>query len=502
MRRTSAAAADPAAEPEVATGDEQLCANEFMTKREYLPPAYARALHATLAPYEHVAGTFYPTASRSVGSDGRARGYVFRVLGSTAVDARETPFVHSKTGAGVSWYGLEAFDDKALNKRIAAAHKSGSAAAAAPPLPPGMSVFTALSHRTWDTRHFLIVHGVDRAASTALLDRVEAAVRAGAPLSVADVVASAEYARVLKDSAAARRRVADAYVAAHSLTYAAAARGDTGTHTTHALETADDASLALGAPVVDVYDDATNPARAHDGVLVYKGPIGGFTLRRGPTKATGAGASSRHFTTPVAAEHLGGATGTSLNVVATTSGHYYGDAPPAAAASGDLVRRVPALSAATSAAHAAEHERRVHYSGALVGYNPRAHQRYNADDDDHARETRTRLGLAAPASGGAGDDELEEFALTTLSAELPSLDPLDMSFEQLAAAAAVTSARTIAVPESGLVVKSLVRNWAAISGALRLTSYASALAAHHDGVVDVSTDIVRAVARIELKAAK
>ena len=460
-----------------------LAANEFMTELEYLPPAYALALNKTLSPYEHIAGTFFPTPSRSIGADGRVHGYVLRVHGSTAVDRRESPFVHTKTGTGVSWYAIEPFDNKALNARIKAESAANARAAR---WPAGASMFTASMHVGWDTRHFLIVHGVDARASAALLDRVEAAVHAGAPLSVAAVADSAEYAAVLAASAAARERLARAYASHHGLVFASGdAAADNGSHTTHSLESSDDASRVLKERVIDVYDDAANTVNAHAGVLVYRGPIGGFTLRRGPQQSSGAGVPSRYFTTSIAAEHASSAN-VALNVAATTTGHYY-EAPEHKLVAAALVRRTPALSAVNVPD---EHARRVHAAGVLTGYNPNATRRYNADTDEVARATHRRLGI----------DALETYELVTLSAELPSLDPLAMNFEQLATAAAVTSAPTIAVPESGRVVKSLVRNWPALAAELQLSSYASALARHHDGIVELDTPIVRAVARIELKA--
>jgi len=449
---------------------EVLATNEFMIAGEKPDAGFSRAQHDTFLPHADATGTLYTTPSRHVGSDGRAHGYVLRVLGSTLVTARETPYAHTGTGTGVSWFAIDAFDDAALNKALAAAHASRTGA-----LPPGVSVFTASKASRWARSHYLIVHGLDRVANAALL----AHIAAKAPLSVEALAKSEPYTALMRASSALRTRVAHEYAARHGLkllesaSVGAEAPLANGEHATASIELAALASLDHGVPVYDVYDDAANTATARAGVLVYAGRLDDMVLYRGAVKATGSGVASRHFETPSeAVAHL--------NALATSTGHYY-------AGSG----REPSLDAHSSASAAREHAARVHHSGALTGYNPLAEQRYNSDNDAQARATREQLGLAG----------IERHALTVLSAELPSPEPLALPLASLARAAAQTSAPTIAVEESGRLVQALVRRWPELvaSGVLKPGArYGDELREHAGGTVALRTELVRVLAAAEL----
>lgn len=250
-----------------------------------------------------VSGT--PTSGTATGSataedGGMLSGYVAVAEGEAPV----APLLEGdRLGTGATWLRLKDVDRTAVVKEFAG--RAGFRLAEA--LPGGrVSVVRGQGDDLEDV-YYLVTEGNDRTAAARLRAAVQA--RAGAPATVRDLMKTDPelrglYTGLMKTSRDVRLAAATRFAAAHSLSLDPSfPAGDQDTHFIQHRQWAAPiaASLTLGpfplaSPIQSersgsalranhdvylVYDNVVDTNEAHSGVMLFKGPMSGYTLISG-----------------------------------------------------------------------------------------------------------------------------------------------------------------------------------------------------------------------------
>ena len=138
----------------------------------------------------------------------------------------------------------------------------------------------------------------------------------------------------------------------------------------------------------------------------------------------------------------------------------------------------------------------MHSLGAVPDINPAIERRFNALADDVGVRALSAMGIAL-----VGSSALDQRAMHTLVAELPGIDTLSLSLEQLAALAARSRVKRLPVHVHGDVVSVLQRNWPAVRAAQSEYEHlGKALSKERDdGTVALSSALVQTLAQVVAK---
>lgn len=378
--------------------------------------AHESAGDELVAPIEDLIGDFKMAAADGA-SDGirqlfllpsagidQTTGKLEGVVATLGADAPAAPLVDTELlGFGTTWLRVTGADgapvnDAAIVKRHAPLGDEH----------PGMRVALVSGDEYPAKAHYVVVEGNDRAAAAALAERARTA-------TVEELVQgplAADYQALLASSYDRRVEAAGAFMERHNLDVDRSYK--TGNHYTHyvehvkALSRAAQSSRQRADNTFVAYMGASDPSTSHAGVMVYRGPIAGYTMARARESSTVKGAPSWAWSNAPA----DGSRPFSM-FSASTGVHV--------AKSGRAADRHKHSSDAVRAAHA----ERVCWAGSVRSYNPRADLRYHATNDLHWISMASKLG--APPGGA-----VETTTLDTVVAEVEGIETEAMSLDELA----------------------------------------------------------------------
>jgi hypothetical protein len=456
----------------------------------------------------HIRSITLTPASRVDATTGAVRGYVVLADGSAPVRDANGLFINDRTGTGVSWFtvvpaqdsaaaalrdddgGLAPalLDESAVLRSFARAAKDAYSVERDA---PGMSVGLYSYSDGFDTRYTVVVRGRDDDAYEALADKIELAAEeadararhysdgdngaGGQPryLSLHEVAASKEYVDLLRRSAALRDSVARRWAAAHGV---ALAPGTAGSHDTHFIVFSKahsrDAPGSGKAPqrAYLVFDDTLDPASARGGVLLYRGPVAGYSLLQNKERADGEGRRTRAWANDSEER--------AFSLFPTHSGMHRGES-----------NRARGMHRTMNAKIARAAARRIHWGGPVRKHNPAADEIYYDDD----ATTLKWLGQLGADPG----NNIARTHLKLVAMELPGLDPRPLSLAQLVRIADVSgeAALPVYVGTSNNVVTAIVRSWPTLRRKLGTARTLADVLRHEndDGtIIVVDTDVLRA----------
>ena len=441
-----------------------------------MTPELNIAIAAFMQPYVSVTDALpamrdvYLSPSTGVDADGRLRGYVASVVGSASATAGVlTPAI----GTGTTWLRVTSAEGRRINdddleRAFEPLHSYTTA---------GMRVSVVSGLEYPSIVHYVVVHGNDAEAAAAL---VAQATKSRA--SVDDLMSgslAAAYAEVIKRSYEARLKSADEFMRAHGLeldeTVAAANQlSDFIVHSPALSEVAK--SSRLGAKNVHlVYSDVADPSHAHTGVLMYRGPIAGYTHFAGAAKTVKGRASVAWSNAELADTREK----RPFSMMPVDTGTFLGT----------HTRRTADRHKNTSAVIRNVHQRRVKWSGAVRSYNPLAEVVMHAPNDAHVLDALSRLGVPP---GGAVVPQTLDVVVT----ELPAIDTCSMTLAELVSVASKASEKRLPV-DTGTFVRMLGTYPSA--GSLELASVFSSQA---DGAVNVDVELLRDIAASQVTGKK
>jgi hypothetical protein len=400
-----------------------------------------------------------------VEASGRLRGYVAIVVGT----APAAGLVSSALGTGTSWLRVVSKEGRRIeDDDLERAFDPQGAKYTT----PGMRVSVVTGVLYPERVHYIVVAGNDTAAASALAAKVKST-RASVDELLSGPLADA-YTDVMKRSYEARLKTADEFLRAHDLAIvdsvpAANVYTNFLVHSA-ALSEAAQSSRAAAKNEYLVYSDMADPTSAHSGVMIYRGPIAGYTLATGPMKPV-KGSPSVSWTNA----ELGGneMSRRPFSMLPVDTGAYLGV----------YTRRAPDRNKATSEVIRNVHSRRVKWSGAVRSYNPLAEVVLHAPNDTHLLDAMSRLG--APPGGA-----IEMQPLEVVVTELPALDTRAMSLPELVALSKLATETTLPVD-----THAFVRMLASWPGAAKL-KLADVFASQSEetGSVAVTTATLQAIA--------
>jgi len=405
-----------------------------------------------------------------------------RLSGFVALVQGEAPalplLAGDQLGTGLTWFRLKDVEEPRLVKDFSSRAAPGFALDASGA--PEGRVTVARGTEYPNTVFYLVVEANDRAAAAALR---EAVAKAGA--SVKDMVKTSgelktKFQAVFRASRELRTSMALRFAEAHGLAIdTAASPGEQDTHVIQHSPLYSEASGGAGRDNRDaflVYDNVVDCSEAHAGVLLFKGPISGYTLITGKQHQV-RGKKSLSWDNSTRSRRF--------SMFPADTGLYLGRS------SG----RIPDRHVNTSPAIQAAAKERIKWGGDVKSYNPNAELVYHSPTDAAFLQVQTALG--APPGGECGfvtlDTVVTELAgVTTKDQDLPQLiDTLDRSRET-----------ELPVKTTSSVFVSLVANWPAVRAHLRAkasdqvlapTTLAQVFAREQQDHVIVHEDVLRAV---------
>jgi hypothetical protein len=367
-----------------------------------------------------------------VGESGALSGYVATIEGS----APASGVVTEALGEGTTWLRVtkaagSRIDDDELERAFTPITTAS----------PGLRV-SVVSGVEYPARvHYIVVHGNDVETAAAFADSIK---KSAATLD--DVMQMSgrhheAYLEVMQRSRDARLRTANEFMRSHSLVAdessdQTALADVPSTYLVHspALSEAAQSTRMLAKNVYLAYSDAVDPNDAHSGVMVYRGPIAGYTLFKGPAK-TIKGRDSAAFSnaqlSSLSAKHSGERV---FSVLPADTGDYLGKHS----------RRAADRHKNTSAAIADVQTRRVKWTGAVRSYNPSSERIMHAPNDTHLISAFSSLGVPP---GGVVTSQLLDVVVT----QLPALETADMSLEELVTIADNATEETLPVRTGAFV---------------------------------------------------
>lgn len=374
-------------------------------------------------------------SNADVAGDGQSlSGYVAVVHGNAPATAE----LLSGLGTGVSWFRLADSVNEAELARDFSTRPAGSFDMAAV-LGRGSSRVSVVAGNDansadWrKTMYYLVVVGRDEAAAERLAG---AAVRQRA--TVHDVLKGDEqlgklYVDAVRSSYDRRCDAAQQFAAAHGLRIDTAAPVDN-MDTHFLLPTNDSAKQVLA------YCNVADPSLAHAGVMMFRGPIAGYTLLTA-AEHTVRGQQSFSWDNSTTRRPFG--------MFPADTGRWLGPASNRVAdrhfASTSAVRRVA--------------QNRVRWTGGVKSYNPAAEHAYHAATDADVIAAQAALG-AAP--GGS----VSFTPLDAIVTQIDSLDVKDHALPQLVHVLSVSSEAALPVRLGGPVTQALMRHWPAVRAAI------------------------------------
>ncbi len=351
----------------------------------------------------------YLLPNARVTDEGRLAGYAATVEGS----APAAGVVTSALGEGTTWLRItkadgSKIDDDALEQSFEPVQTAS----------PGIRV-SVVSGIEYPSRvHYIVVHGNDSEAAAAFAKHVAAKKATLDDVMQSNGSAHDAYLDVMQRSRDARTRTAHEFMTSHGLavddTNEATTLADVpSTYIVHspALSEAAQSTRMLAKNVYVVYSDAVDPNDAHSGVMVYRGPIAGYTLLKGPAKTIKGRDSAAFSNAQPSGDRV-------FSMMPADTGDYLGSTSQRAA---DRHKH-------TNKAIAAVHARRVKWSGAVRSYNPSSERIMHAPNDTHLISALSALGVPP---GGAVTPQLLDVVVT----QLPALNTEDMSLDDLVAIA-------------------------------------------------------------------
>ena len=403
---------------------------------------------------------------------GALTGYVATVMGS----APAAGVVTSALGTGTSWYRVLSKDGDKLRKiedddleRIFKPIDT---------LPAGVRVSIVSGMEYPSIVHYAVVHGNDVVAAEAFADKV-----AGSSATLDDVMTgpyASAYTDVIARSHEARRQAAVAFIEAHGLALdEKVPESNVVSHfmlRSAPLSEAAHSSLVGPKNVFLVYAGVADTSEAHSGVMMYRGPIAGYTLFTGPTKTVKTRASvawsNADLSAASATKHR------PFSMLPVDTGRFLGKA----------TQRTADRHKGTNATIANVHQRRVKTSGAVRSYNPLADVVMHAPNDPHLISSLTALGMPP---GGLVTSQILDVVVT----QVPALETRDMSLDELVYVASRATEKTLPVATQSFL--RMLANWP-LAGEKKLSEV---FASQHDDVVDVNVDMLQAMAKHAAAAA-
>jgi len=259
-----------------------------------------------------------------------------------------------------------------------------------------------------DKAYYVVAEGNDRDAADQLHERARA-------MSVEDVVSGAlqkDYQALVRSSFGRRAAAIESFMALHALDLDKSM--PTGNHLTHyiehahALSTPSQSSRQQALNTFVAYVGATDPSQAHSGLMVYRGPIAGYSHMRLREPKTVKGQPS------MAWENADSKGKRPFSMFPASTGLFVAKSQRAADRhknQSDRVRRA--------------HAERVRWSGDVATYNPRAEAVYHATNDAHWIKASSSLGVAPGGPVVATDFD-------TVVIEVPGISTRTMRLAQLA----------------------------------------------------------------------
>lgn len=387
---------------------------------------------------------------------GALTGYVATVMGS----APASGVITNALGTGTTWFRVNKdkrrIEDDDLEREFKPIET----------LPSGVhiSVVTGLEYPR--IVHYVVAHGNDNVAAQAFADKV-----ASSGASLDDITAGAlsdGYNDVINRSLEVRRRAITEFLSAHKLAY------DEATSESNMLSNfvvrsdalSEKAHSALVGPknVHLVYAGVADPLESHSGIMMYRGPIAGYSLFAGPTKTVKARASVA-WSNADSVERP-------FSMFPVDTGRFLGK----------QTGRTEDRHKDSSATIKDLHRRRVKTSGAVRSYNPLGEVAMHAPNDAHFIATLTALG--APPGGKVTQQHFD--AVVT---QVPALETRDMSLEELVFVA--NNAKETLLPVETNSFIRMLANWPA-AGQQKLSEV---FAKQQDDAVNVDVNLLRSMAK-------
>lgn len=389
----------------------------------------------------------YLAPNAAITDEGRLTGYVATINGSAPAD----PVVTATTGAGTTWLRVNGAEDA---QRLAAVFRPSGAH-------KNMRVSVVSGDEYPSTVQYIVAEGNDHEAATALASEVE-----HTRATLDDVVEgrlAADYVQVIQRSKDARMRAIQEFMSAHGLESTGAQEGD---HVSdylvkvRALSKQAVSARIAGSNVYAAYSGVADPSESTLGVMVYRGPIAGYSLIKEREHSVGGKAAN---------SWVNASSVRPFSMFPVDTGRFTKGSSRAADRNRETNDRVRAA-----------HAERVKWAGKVSSYNPRALEVFHAPDDLHLIGAHKKLGVVP---GGS----ITQQHLNTLVCEVPGLVTSDLPLERLVDVAERSTERSLPV-KTGSFLRMLAQ-WDD-APAQRLSKL---FETQEGDQVDVDTDVLKAM---------